>query len=46
MLAPAPAKYVGMTVDEARKAVVADLEAAGFLGDVKDYKVPRGRSQR
>ena len=27
MCAPAPAKYVGMTVDEARKAVVADLEA-------------------
>ena len=35
-----------MTVDEARKAVVADLEAGGFLGDVKAYKVPRGRSQR
>jgi len=46
MCAPAPAKYVGMTVDEARKAVVADLEAGGFLGDVKNYKVPRGRSQR
>jgi valyl-tRNA synthetase len=44
--APAPAKYVGMTVDEARKAVVADLEEAGFLVGVKDYKVPRGRSQR
>jgi valyl-tRNA synthetase len=44
--APAPARYVGMTVDEARKAVVADLEAAGFLGAVKPYKVPRGRSQR
>ncbi len=46
MMAPAPAKYVGMTVDEARKAVVADLEAGGFLGEVKPYKVPRGRSQR
>ena len=44
--APAPEKYVGMTVEQARKAVVADLEAAGFLGDVKAYKVPRGRSQR
>jgi valyl-tRNA synthetase len=43
---PAPAKYVGMPVVEARKAVVADLEAAGLLGTVKDYKVPRGRSQR
>ncbi|HEU4727547.1 MAG TPA: valine--tRNA ligase [Kofleriaceae bacterium] len=46
MCAPAPARYVGMTVDEARKAVVADLEAAGALGAVKDYRVPRGRSQR
>jgi len=46
MQAPAPAKYVGMTVDEARKAVVADLEAGGFLVETKPYKVPRGRSQR
>jgi valyl-tRNA synthetase len=46
MQAPAPAKYVGLTVDEARAAVVADLEAEGFLGATKDYKVPRGRSQR
>ncbi|HEX5060693.1 MAG TPA: valine--tRNA ligase, partial [Kofleriaceae bacterium] len=46
MQAPAPQKYIGMTVDEARKAVVADLEAGGFLGEVKPYKVPRGRSQR
>src|SRR5688572_3068596 len=46
MQAPAPAKYVGMTVDDARKAVVEDLEAGGFLGEVKPYKVPRGRSQR
>ncbi len=46
MCAPAPAKYVGMSVEDARKAVVADLEAGGFLGEVKPYKVPRGRSQR
>jgi len=46
MCAPAPEKYVGMSVEDARKAVVADLEAGGFLGDVKPYKVPRGRSQR
>jgi valyl-tRNA synthetase len=46
MQPPAPQKYVGMTVDEARKAVVADLEAGGFLGAVKPYTVPRGRSQR
>src|SRR5258706_657659 len=44
--APAPQKYVGMSVEDARKAVVADLEAGGFLGAVKPYKVPRGRSQR
>src|SRR6185436_11068184 len=44
--APAPEKYVGLTVDEARTAVVADLEAAGVLGAVKDYRVPRSRSQR
>jgi valyl-tRNA synthetase len=46
MCAPAPAKYVGMTVDQARKAVVADLEAAELLVETKPYKVPRGRSQR
>jgi len=44
--APAPAAYVGMTVEQARKAVVADLEAAGHLGTVKPYVVPRQRSQR
>jgi valyl-tRNA synthetase len=46
MCAPAPAKYVGMTVAHARKEVVADLEAGGFLGVVKDYKVPTPRSER
>jgi valyl-tRNA synthetase len=46
MMAPAPEKYVGMTVVEARKAVVADLEAEGLLGKVEDYVVPRGRCQR
>ena len=46
MIAPAPEKYIGMTVDQARKAVVADLEEQGFLIAVKPYKVPRGRSQR
>ena len=46
MCAPAPEKYVGMTTDQARKAVLADLEAAGRLGVTKDHKVPRGRSQR
>ncbi|MBE7454866.1 MAG: valine--tRNA ligase [Kofleriaceae bacterium] len=46
MCAPAPDRYVGLTVDEARKAVVADLDALGLLGTIKDHKVPRGRSQR
>ncbi len=44
--APAPEKYIGLTVEAARKAVVEDLEAQGLLGAVKDYRVPRGRSQR
>ncbi|MCW5806097.1 MAG: valine--tRNA ligase [Deltaproteobacteria bacterium] len=44
--APAPEKYVGMFVEKARKHVVADLEAAGFLVGTKEYKVPRNRSQR
>ncbi len=46
MIAPAPAKYVGMTAEQARKEVAADLELGGFLIGVKPYKVPRGRSQR
>ncbi len=39
-----PAKYRGMDRFEARKAVVADLEAAGLLDSVKPHKlvVPRG----
>jgi valyl-tRNA synthetase len=44
--APAPGVYVGKTVEQARKAVVADLEAGGFLVETKAHKVPRGRSQR
>ncbi|MEZ4367160.1 MAG: valine--tRNA ligase [Kofleriaceae bacterium] len=44
--APAPAKYVGMLVEAARKAVVADLEEGGFLVGIKPHKVPRGRSER
>jgi len=46
LIDPAPEKYRGMTVAEARKAVVADLDEQGFLGEVKDYKVPRGRCDR
>lgn len=43
---PAPAKYVGLTVQAARKAVLADLEAAGLLVETKDHKLSIGRSQR
>ena len=39
-----PAKYIGLGRYEARKAIVADLEAAGLLEKVVDHKlmVPRG----
>ena len=40
----APERYQGMSREEARKAVVADLDALGLLGEIKDHKlmVPRG----
>jgi valyl-tRNA synthetase len=39
-----PAAYVGMDRYDARKAVVADMEAAGLLDEIKDHSlvVPRG----
>ncbi len=39
-----PARYVGLDRYEARKAIVADLEAAGLLEKIVDHKlmVPRG----
>ena len=43
---PAPQKYQGLDVAQARKEVVADLQQAGFLGEVKPYTVPRGRCDR
>ena len=46
IIAPAPEKYRGMTVAQARKAVVADMEEQGFLGKVEDYEVARGRCDR
>jgi valyl-tRNA synthetase len=46
IIAPAPEKYVGMTTAEARKAVVADLDAGGFLVGVKDYKLAMARCDR
>jgi valyl-tRNA synthetase len=40
----APSKYQGMDRFEARKQILADLEAAGLLGEIKPHKlmVPRG----
>ena len=40
----APAAYQGLSRDEARNAVVADLEQLGLLGEIKNHKlmVPRG----
>jgi len=39
-----PARYIGMDRYEARKAIVADLEAGGLLEKIVDHKlmVPRG----
>ncbi|AQR64434.1 valine--tRNA ligase [Aquaspirillum sp. LM1] len=39
-----PAAYAGLTTAEARKAMVADLDAAGLLVEVKPHKLmtPRG----
>jgi valyl-tRNA synthetase len=39
-----PARYIGMDRYEARKAIVADLEASGLLEKIVDHKlmVPRG----
>ncbi len=44
--APAPDKYVGLTVSEARKVVLADLEAQGLLVETKPHVLAIGRSQR
>ncbi|MGD9298374.1 MAG: valine--tRNA ligase, partial [Thiohalocapsa sp.] len=41
---PIPAAYIGLDRYEARKRIVADLEAEGLLAGVRDHKlmVPRG----
>ena len=44
--APAPDRYIGLSVTEARARVLEDLEAAGLLVGHKDHTVPLGRSQR
>ncbi|MGE3728761.1 MAG: valine--tRNA ligase [Candidatus Sericytochromatia bacterium] len=42
----APEKYQGLTREEARKAVVADLEAAGLLEKVEPHVYLPSRSER
>jgi valyl-tRNA synthetase len=44
--APAPEKYVGLTVKRARAAVLADLEAEGLLVETQPHVLSVGRSQR
>ncbi|MFN0137024.1 MAG: valine--tRNA ligase, partial [Phycisphaerae bacterium] len=39
-------KYAGLKLDEARKRVVADLEAAGLLEKVEPYETEVGHSER
>jgi valyl-tRNA synthetase len=41
-----PAKYQGLSVEEARKEVVKDLEEAGFLAKIEDYAHSVGRCYR
>jgi valyl-tRNA synthetase len=41
-----PKKYLGLSVEEARKEVVKDLKEAGFLTKVQDYKHSVGRCYR
>jgi valyl-tRNA synthetase len=41
-----PAKYRGLSVVEARKAVVADLDAAGLLVKTEPHQLSLGRCQR
>lgn len=38
--------YIGLPAKEARKAIVKDLEAAGNLIEIKDYRNKVGRSER
>lgn len=42
----APVKYQGMKVNAARKAIVEDLEAGGYLVKVEDHVYLPGRSER
>ncbi|MBU68696.1 MAG: valine--tRNA ligase [Cupriavidus sp.] len=46
IVADAPAAYAGMDRFEARKKMVADLQALGLLGEVKKHKLMVPRSER
>jgi valyl-tRNA synthetase len=46
MTALAPAKYQGMTREECRKTVVADLEAQGLMEKIENYKHSVGTCDR
>jgi valyl-tRNA synthetase len=46
VIAPAPERYRGLDVQAARKAVLADLEAAGLLVETKDHTLQLGRCER
>ena len=46
MTAAAGDKYAGLTREEAREAVVKDLDAAGFLVKTEDYKHSVGTCER
>jgi valyl-tRNA synthetase len=46
LVAPAPEKYRGLDVKQARQAVLADLEAGGFLVETRDHTIPLGRCDR
>jgi valyl-tRNA synthetase len=41
-----PQKYRGLTVEEARKAVLADLQAQGLLRETKEHTLSVGECQR
>jgi valyl-tRNA synthetase len=41
-----PSKYLGLSVEEARKEVVKDLEASGFLVKTEDYAHSVGKCYR
>ncbi|MCC6993927.1 MAG: valine--tRNA ligase [Deltaproteobacteria bacterium] len=46
LIAPAPVKYVGLTVADARKAVLADLEAEAALVKTEPHALALGRCGR